>query len=112
MFLGDTSVDSEIFRYSVSQSQQKFSLYQKLPTQAAIDVKYFCFQTLQTTLQTESFLIFASAYHIGMSSLNDILRYTKCPTKAMRLRPCPDNNNVQLLVLTETVKMITRFIDG
>lgn len=107
MFLGDTSVDSEIFRYSVSQSQQKFSLYQKLPTQAAIDVKYFCFQTLQTTLQTESFLIFASAYHIGMSSLD-----TKCPTKVMRLRPCPDNNNVQLLVLTETVKLITRFING
>lgn len=71
--LGDTSVDSEIFRYSVSQSQQKFSLYQKLPTEAAIDVKYFCFQTLQTTLQTESFLIFASAYHIGMFLLNDIL---------------------------------------
>lgn len=104
MFLGDTSVDSEIFRYSVSQSQQKFSLYQKLPTQAAIDVKYFCFQTLQTTLQTESFLIFASAYHIGMFSLNVILSVLQ--------KPCPDNNNVQLLVPTETVKLITRFIDG
>jgi hypothetical protein len=53
-------IDSEIFRYDLTTG--KFNLYQKLPTEAAVDIKSFCFQSNQIT---ENFLVYASEYHTG-----------------------------------------------
>ncbi|KAG8334875.1 hypothetical protein J6590_080796 [Homalodisca vitripennis] len=61
---GETSVDSDIFRYNVATN--RFTLYQKLPTEAAIDIKYFCFLGDHIS---ESFLIYASAYHTGHTNV-------------------------------------------
>ncbi|XP_046666283.1 thrombospondin-type laminin G domain and EAR repeat-containing protein-like [Homalodisca vitripennis] len=63
---GETSVDSDIFRYNVATN--RFTLYQKLPTEAAIDIKYFCFLGDHIS---ESFLIYASAYHTDEEGLKD-----------------------------------------
>uniref|UniRef100_A0A1B6MAK0 Uncharacterized protein n=1 Tax=Graphocephala atropunctata TaxID=36148 RepID=A0A1B6MAK0_9HEMI len=63
---GETSVDSDIFRYNVATN--KFTLYQKLPTEAAVDIKYFCYLGDHIS---ESFLIYASAYHTDEEGQKD-----------------------------------------
>lgn len=52
---GERRVDSLVFRYDVDK--EVCPVYQKLPTTAAIDVKFFC---IQSSHLTERFLIFAS----------------------------------------------------
>lgn len=59
-FLGNTNIDSEIFRYDLNSG--KFSIYQRLRTNAAVDIKYFCFESPDAT---ESFLIVANLFEKG-----------------------------------------------
>ncbi|XP_054259510.1 uncharacterized protein LOC128984235 [Macrosteles quadrilineatus] len=63
---GETMIDSEIFRYDLMSG--KFHVYQKLPTEAAIDIKSFCYQSNQIS---ENFLIYASAFHTDEKGVRD-----------------------------------------
>lgn len=66
LFVADeTDIDSEIFRYNIHSG--KFSLYQKLRTHAAVDIKYFCFESNE---KTEGFLVVANNYRKGKNILN------------------------------------------
>uniref|UniRef100_A0A1B6CEN9 VWFD domain-containing protein n=1 Tax=Clastoptera arizonana TaxID=38151 RepID=A0A1B6CEN9_9HEMI len=62
---GNTDIDSEIFRYDLNLG--KFIAYQRLRTSAAVDIKYFCFESSEAS---ESFLFVANSYVKDADGIN------------------------------------------